>query len=207
MSLCPGLTIYAATGGGVYFSASLDPGTTWTAIPGSASVGIFLVGTTIYAATGNAGLSVYNGTTWSFYTTPSLPSANVVCVFDDGTNVYAGTSDAGLAVAANTSLSTWTVYNTSNTGNGLASNDVQGISVYSGLIYAATAAGLSVYNGSTWTTYLPGVSVNNVYVSGSSIYAATASGVWVSLNGGTSWSNATIAQGLASNTVSSISVQ
>jgi len=203
-AIVSGLTIYAATGAGVYFSASLDPGTTWTSVPGSASVGIFLVGATIYAATGSSGLSVYSGTAWSSYTTPGLPSNNVACVFDDGTNVYAGTSDAGLAVAANTSLSPWTVY---NAGSGLAGNNVQGIFVYNGSIYAATSAGLSVYNGSAWTTYLSGVSVNSVYVFGSSIYAATASGVWVSLNSGTSWSDETTAQGLASNTVSGISVQ
>ena len=196
--------VYAATSAGV----SIYDGT-WTTYSslgtGSSNVqGIYFDGTNIYAAT-SAGLSISNsgGSAWSAYAA-GLPSTNVLCVFDDGTNVYAGT-DQGLAETPNASLPAWmTIYNTTS---GLAGNTVNGVFVYGGVIYAATNAGLSVYNGTTWTTYLSGTVVYSVYVSGTDIYAATGSGVWVSLDSGASWSNYTTSQGLASNSVKSVSVQ
>jgi hypothetical protein len=197
-----GTSIYAATGTGV----SVFDGTEWnTTTTTGPTQGIFASGSTVYAGTASSGLFVSpdNGVTWSPYNTSSgLPSNNVLAVFDDGASIYAAT-DQGLAVTPNTPT-TWTVYNSSS---GLASNFVQGIYASGGVIYAATNNGLSVYNGTSWSTYLNGVSVNSVYVLGTDIYAATNGGLSVSLNNGTSWTSYTTIQGLASNSIYSVSLQ
>jgi ligand-binding sensor domain-containing protein len=204
-----GTSIYAATTAGAWVYNGTTGGTPYsTAVLGVGSVGqgIYFDGTNIYVAT-NGGLSVSSnsGATWTAYTTV-LPSTNVLSVFDDGTNVYVGT-DAGIAESPNASLPAWTTTATYTISSGLASNTVYGVFVSGGVIYAATAAGLSVFNGTTWTTYLQGTVVYGVSVSGTDIYLATATGVWISLNSGASWSNYTTSQGLASNNVRSISVQ
>ena len=71
------------------------------------------------------------------------------------------------------------------TANGLAANDVRGVSEIGGTIYAATVGGgisISTDGGTTWSTRnqansgLGSDNLYGVYVSGSNIYAATAGG-------------------------------
>jgi len=201
-----GTNIYAATSTGawVYNGSWTNNNSALLGTTSSVVQGIYFDGTNIYAATtGGLSISANGGTSWTGYTS-GLPSNNIYSVFSDGTNVYVGT-DTGIAETPIASLPVWTTPYTIS--NGLASNTVYGIFVYSGIIYAATSAGPSVLNSSIWTTYLSGTSVYSVSVSGTDIYAATATGVWISLNSGVSWSNYTTSQGLASNSVKSLSVQ
>ncbi len=111
------------------------------------------------------------------------------------------------------------------TTNGLGSNYVKAVYVVGSNVYAATDAGLSISTdgGSSFTNYtttLNGLGSNNVsgvFVVGSTIYAATKDttyglgtptkgGLSISNNGGTTFTNRTIDDGLGSNDVNSVFV-
>ena len=222
-----GPTIYAATyGGGL--SVSTTGGSSWTATSYPATSGfgaslvsnyvmcVCLVGSKIFAATWD-GLSVYNGSSWTNYSTANgLGSNNVYAVGVNGTTIYAATA-GGLSIYSG---SIWTNY---TTANGLASNQVMGVAIGTGsTIYAATSGGLcvSTTGGTSWTTYtlasglgssiVNGVAVaynvnNQGFITRTNIFVATSGGLSVSHNGGTTWTNYTTASGLAGNVVNGLS--
>ena len=113
-------------------------------------------------------------------TTNGLGSNSVRAVYVVGSNVYAAT-DAGLSISTDGGA-TFTNKTTANTANGLGSNDVRGVFVVGSTIYAATKD----------TTYGYG--------------SPTKGGLSISTNGGTTFTNKTIADGLGSNNVNTVFV-
>ena len=101
--------------------------------------------------------------------------------------LYVATS-SGVSVSADGGLH-WT-YDATVLG-GLAGNRVLGLSVVGPTMYAATwLGGLWIGGNGIWITYSrPVISANllSVYVGGSDVYACSLMGLWMSTNGGTTW--------------------
>ncbi|MEI8094829.1 MAG: InlB B-repeat-containing protein [Spirochaetales bacterium] len=162
--------------------------TTYTSTEGLADNlvrGVYVSGTTIYAAT-VAGLSVSTdpGSVWTNYTNVTTNNGiidNMVhSVYVSGSYIYAAT-DIGLSVSSDSGQS-WATPTKSD--NGLADDAVSGVWATGATVYAATGSGLSVSSdkGHSFTNYawVDGQfirSVTGVYVSGSTIYAATTRGL------------------------------
>lgn len=167
--------------------------------------GVFLDGSTIYAATQN-GLSISTDGGSSFVNrtvNDGLGHNYVYGVFASGSSVYAGTA-MGLSISSDSGVS----FINKTTASGLGNKAVTGVHVSGGKIYASTVGGLSISSdgGTSFTnkTTANGLGDNllrGVYVSGTTIYAATDGGVSISTNGGTSFINRTTANGLGSNVV------
>jgi len=94
-----GLNVYAATQGGL--SISTDGGNNFTNYTNSSTGGglgnnnvrgVYASGGNVYAATDGGGVSIYDGTTWSTYTTANGLSRYVNGVYVSGTSIYAATS-------------------------------------------------------------------------------------------------------------------
>ena len=223
-----GSTIYAATSDGG-LSYSTNGGTNWSTYSypttsgfGTSNLSNFLMhvcvsGSNVYVATDGAGVSVYNGSSWTNYTLPNGTLNNdVYSVAVNGSTICAATA-GGLSIYNGSS---WTTY---TTANGLASNQVMGVWIGAhSTIYAATNGGLcvSTTGGTSWTTYTTsnglgsnavndvtvGYNVdNNGNITRTNIFAATSGGLSVSHDGGTTWTNYTIANGLAGNGINGLS--
>ena len=170
--------------------------------------GVYVIGSTVYAATtGGLSISTDGGATFTNKTTSNgLGSNTVKGVYAiDGTpdTVYAATTN-GLAISTDGGTS-FTNYTTANL---LGSNTVYGVYVSGSTIYAATQGGLSISTdgGTSFTNYttangLGSSWVQGVYASGSTVYAATTGGLAISTDGGTSFTNYTTADGLGNNGV------
>lgn len=134
--------------------------------------------TPIYAAT-NSGLFVFNGTSWTNYTTANGLASNavtsvVVSGSGSGATVFAGTSSAGISYSHGSAWTTWT-----QATNGLGSNTINRLFLGSNL-FAATSGGLSTYNfGGTWTNAATPASVNDVSFYGTFTYVAANAGLYV----------------------------
>ena len=209
-----GNTIYAATSGGL--SISTDAGKTWKnqKIGGGPIEGVCVNGSYIFAIIGVASETIggvaisTDNVNWTVKnTTNGLGSNYVHEVFASGSNIYAATQ-GGLSVSVDGGNSWQNNHISITTVDGVVNNDnVLGVYVNGGLIYAATSLGVSVYDGSTWTNYpiMNGklnLVAEGVYVSGGVIYAATSGGVAVS--SGSTWMIYTTVNGLGSNSVNSI---
>jgi len=167
--------------------------------------GVFLNGSTIYAATEN-GLSISTDGGSSFVNrtvNDGLGHNYVYGVFASGSSVYAGTA-MGLSISSDSGVS----FINKTTASGLGNKAVTGVQVSGGKIFASTFGGLSIssdggtsFTNKTSANGLGDNMVRGVYVSGTTIYAATDGGVSISTNGGTSFVNRTTANGLGSNAV------
>ncbi len=114
----------------------------------------------LWVGTSNAGLFVFDGLTWTNYTTANtgggLPSNTINAVASFTDNAAWVATNAGVAYFNGSS---WTAYTTSNTGSGtcvgLPSNNVRGIAVVGGAYEAwfATDAGAAHYSSFAWTKF------------------------------------------------------
>ena len=169
---------------------------------------VYVVGSTVYAASfgGGLGISTDGGQTFSTKTTANgLGDDRVRSVYAVGNTIYVGTI-GGLSISNNGGQS----FVTKTTANGLGTSSVLDVYVVGSTVYAGTQNGLSISTdgGNTFTNYTNGLGgpfVRGVYVVGSTIYAATAGyygtdyGVSISTNGGQTFTNYTT--GLVANVV------
>ncbi|WP_018621515.1 FG-GAP-like repeat-containing protein [Spirosoma luteum] len=167
--------------------------------------GVYVVGSTVYAATdGGLAISTNGGSTFiNRNTANGLGSNNVWRVFAVGSTVYAATN-GGLAISTDGG----NTFINRNTANGLGSNNVQGVFADGSTVYAATLGGLSIstnggtnFTNKTIANGLGANVVNGVYVVGSTVYAATQEGLSISTDGGSTFTNRTAANGLGGNNV------
>jgi hypothetical protein len=203
-------------------SAALAIGTSIHAIPASATTlsftnrttadglgsntayGVYVVGSTVYAATnGGLAISTNGGATFTNRTTANgLGSNTSNDVYAVGSTVYVGTA-IGLAISTNGGTS----FANRTTANGLGINTINGVSVFGTDVYAATPVGLAVSTdgGATFTNRTPAnIFVRDVYADASTVYAATNGGLAITTDGGATFTNRTTANGLGSNTVNGV---
>ncbi len=173
---------------------------------GNAQVnGVYVIGTTFYAATeGGLSISTDGGSTFTNKTTThSLGSNTVYGVYAIGTTVYAATT-GGLSISTDGG----STFTNKTTTDGLGSNIVNGVYVIGSTVYAATNGGLSISTdgGNIFTNKIIGFSyfVNGVYVIGSNVYAATNGGLAISTDGGTSFTVKTTGNGLGNNLLTGV---
>ena len=165
--------------------------------------GVYVVGSTVYAAT-DGGLSMSTNGGMSFTnddTTSGLGSNFVNGLYATDDTVYAATT-GGLSISTDDST-----FINRTTANGLGANAVTFVYATDDTVYAATTGGLAIStDDSTFTNYttadgLGDNRVYGVYAVGSTVYAATDGGLSVSTDGGASFTNYTTADGLGDNAV------
>lgn len=103
--------------------------------------------------TQGAGLSKYDGTTWTNYDTSNsgLLYPGVQSLATDASNNLWVTTSYTLAGVVKFDGTTWTSYNTSNSG--LPSNIIKSIYADGDTIWLSTYSGLAKFDGTTWTVY------------------------------------------------------
>jgi len=219
-----------ASKGGVQIST--DGGATWTASSPGGGIpisGVFVGDGIIYAtsagtpkAPGGLYVSDDGGSSWTTFDMKSGLGSNTA------NGVYVADGKIFVATAGGLSISdddgaTWA---TSTTADGLGSDGVNGVFHLAGSTYAATSAGVGVALASNGTivtnvTTANGLGsniVNDVFVRGDSIYVAAQpvgpntgpfcdewqGGVSISHDGGSTWSNSGVADGVPSDYVNAI---
>jgi len=155
----------------------------------------------------DAGVSKFDGTTWTNYTATAngLAGNDVRSIAIDAQgNKWFGT-DAGVSKFDGTN---WTTY---TTANGLTSNSIRSIAIDAqGNKWFGTSGGVSKFDGTNWTTYTTanGLASNTVTrvaidAQGNKWFGTDAG---VSKFDGTNWTTYTTANGLASNTVTCVAI-
>lgn len=167
--------------------------------------GVYVAGGTIYAATyGGLSISTDGGATFSNRTTAQgLGDSTVNAVFVVGNTVYAATR-GGLSISydGGASFSNRTL----GQQNSLA-NDVACVYVVGNTVYVGTGSGLSISTdgGNSFSTSLgdaTGYFVSGIHVEGNTIYVTSELyGLFISIDGGASYTQKTTADGLASNRI------
>lgn len=164
-----------------------------------------VVGGDVYVAT-SFGLQVSNDGGASF-NYPMLDGQNLFGLVVDGSSIYAASSD-GLWISTD-SGSTWVLR---TRANGLDTNLLRTVAVSNGIIYAAGNNGLFVSSdgGETFLQLPLGnysqPIVMRVRVVANDIYLATMWGVWISTNGGASFTKFDQADGLGSYVIDDVFV-
>ncbi|HBS85356.1 MAG: hypothetical protein A2W91_16240 [Bacteroidetes bacterium GWF2_38_335] len=159
----------------------------------------------VWAGFQSTGAAMYNGTTWTNYTTASGLGSNQVediAVSSTGTVWFATTN--GLTKKTG---STWYTYTTSNSG--ILSNTVNTVEIdNAGNIWVGTNYGAAKFNGtSTWTTYTY-PEISDYYVT--DIFIDNLQNVWVgtfsgfSVYDGTNWAQYDVPDGLVGEYVNAI---
>lgn len=211
--------IYLATNEGVI--TSRDDGQSWRPLTNNNAYRVHVQDNNIYAARYENGLDVYIDETRSWKTLVNTAAAEGPIrssgydVFAVNDIVYAATNK-GIAVSTD-DAETWTHYTTSN---GLVSNNTTSMYVVEDTIFVGigdhSRVGLSVSedHGDSWSTYdfipmdFKGASeysgmtggLQDIHVTDNSVYIATyLSGLIVSRDNRTSWTNYTVDDGLGSN--------
>ncbi len=219
-------TIYASTQTGLAVSTnggtSFSNKTTTQGLGSSDVRGVYVDSNGyIYASTFNGlAISTNSGTSFSNKKTNlSLASSYVSDVFVDSNGYIYAATQSGLSISKNGGVS----FFHRTTTQGLGSNNVSDVFVdSSGYIYAATSNGLSIStnggNSFTNKTTADGLGSNNVssifedstgYIYVATIgngYPTSDGGLSISTNGGISFSNITMTQGLGSNEVHGVYV-
>jgi hypothetical protein len=186
------------------------PGLTMSSMTSSNYVISYNVSHSIYVSAGD-GLhySNNNGSSWTLLSTQSPYYGNNTWLYNPGlyvvgSNIYI-TGGIGVFLSSNGG-SSWTDLGPSN-------SYARAVLVSGSTIYVpAQIDGLyiSVNGGASWNNYTSsnglGGQVERVYISGSTIYAATLGGVSISTNGGVLFTNYNVVNGLASNSVNDIFV-
>lgn len=193
-----GGTLYVATSNGVFRSA--DTARTWTQIvsrtqlglAGGIEGGVVARGATLYLGTSDfAFFSSNSGASWRQIRS-GLGATNYVCqgIFLTGNRVFYG-SNVGVGFRLNFGDTTWTrAFETGGLHN------VQAFFNHNDTLYAGYDIGMqrSFDNGTTWNlapvTGLATTAARNVFAftrRGSSLYIGTNESVYVSNNGGASW--------------------
>jgi photosystem II stability/assembly factor-like uncharacterized protein/transposase-like protein len=198
-----GSNIFAGIGSGVFLST--NNGTSWTAVnsglPTNSSINCLAVsGSNIFAGTGSGVfLSTNNGTSWTAVNS-GLTNTAVEDLDVSGSNIFAATSGGGVFLSTNNGTS-WAAVNSGLSPYGLYVNSlaVNGSNIFAGTF--GSGVFLSNNNGTSWTAAVnSGLTCDTVFcfaVSGSNIFAGTASGVFLSTNNGTSWT--AVKSGLPTN--------
>ncbi|MBI5470748.1 MAG: T9SS type A sorting domain-containing protein [Ignavibacteriae bacterium] len=151
-----------------------------------------VIGTNLFAATDNVGvsLSTNNGTSWTVVNTGLPANPLVHTLVASGTNLFASVSARGVYHSTDSGTS-WTAIN-----NGLTNTNVMALAVSGTNLFVATMGGVfrSTDNGANWTlgsTDLTGTSVPSLAISGSNVFAGTdGRGVFLSTNNGVNWAAA-----------------
>lgn len=197
------LTLAAAANASVTFTNY----TTTSGLGSNTVRGVFLDGTTIYAATdGGVSVSSDSGGSWTNYSGNGLGGGSpsgVNGVWASGNTIYAATGRNAGGLSPGFSRTTnvgsgWT--NQSQAGWWVmgvwASSDMQTVytATWGGGVFTSTDGGLSFTqrnSGTVLNDNSGGNIVRGIYGgSGSTIYAATDAGLRVSTDGGSSWSTA-----------------
>jgi hypothetical protein len=193
-----GTSVYAATNNGLSYST--DNGLTYTLVPigGTLSVNDVAVnGTNVFVATNDGIWSSNSGGTVSGSFNQALSGQFVHALFVVGSKVYVGTTNGLYEFTYDVVTNSLAQDAHYTTADGLGSDQVNGIFVKSGIIFAATSGGLSIkfnplfpfFNRNLSNSGLASNNVRSVFESGGIIYAGTANGLSVSTNGGSSFSN------------------
>ncbi|HMW07924.1 MAG TPA: putative Ig domain-containing protein [Leptospiraceae bacterium] len=171
--------------------------------PGLVYVGVYNTGGGLYYSTnGGSSFTQRFGTTY-------LDSDYVNDIYVTSSNVYIAngfSSSYGVSISTDGGAN----FTKRNSGNSsLPAAVVSGIYAVGSNVYAATASGLYISTNSGTSFSLSGtgaVAANKVQVVSNVIYVASTSGLMISTNAGSSFSTRTTANGLPSNSVSSVFV-
>ena len=171
---------------------------------------VYAVGNTIYVATaGGLSISTDGGATWTNKTVADgLGENNVAGVYAVGSTIYAATDrlfalppfgpgavgPGGLSISTDGGA-TWTNKTHTNLNFPVPTSDVLSVYADGSTVYVTTrqnGIGISTDGGATWTSRTPASGLSSsegygVYAIGSTVYAATYSGVNISTNGGNNW--------------------
>jgi hypothetical protein len=151
-----------------------------------------VIGTNLFAATENVGVSIStnNGTNWTVVNSGLPPSPFVHSLVASGTNLFASVSSRGVYLSTNNGTS-WTEVN-----NGLTDTRVMALDVSGSNLFVATLGGVfgSTNNGANWSLVssdLTGTTVPSLSISGANVFAGTdGRGIFLSTNNGANWAAA-----------------
>jgi photosystem II stability/assembly factor-like uncharacterized protein len=198
-----GTNIFVGTRGGVFLST--NNGTSWTAVDsgltetnvnalavstnGSGDTNIFVAIKSVAIGFGSIYLSTNNGTHWTGVNT-GLDGSRSDCLYASDTNLFTSTED-GLYLSTNNGTN-WAAIDSGLTEP--YGDEAYAFAGYDTYLFAGGYHGVfrSTNNGTSWTAVDSGLTntfVNALAVSGTNLFAGTASGgVFLSTNNGTSWS-------------------
>jgi len=187
--------LFAVTANGVYLSN--NNGATWSVqnnglTSNFGGQSIFVDGDTLF--TGGyyeVFYSVNNGSTWTARNTGFPPNARVQSFAKNGNTVFAGTNGYGLYKTTNNGLS-WSL--TGVGGQQVPFSEVKSVYAFDSKVYASFSGALHVSsdNGATWATAtngLNGAYVNFITHRGGTLFVGTYTGIFHSLDGGSTWVN------------------
>lgn len=157
---------------------------------------VIAAGTNLLAGT-DAGLfiSTDNGDTWTIVSNTTLATADVKALASSGGNIFAATFGGGIFLSTDNGL-TWTAKNTGFTYLYACAVATMGSTIYASMSFDGTYT--STDNGTTWTkstsSVLNGLTVNSIITSGPNMIVAsggcnggTTNGVFLSTDGGVTW--------------------
>lgn len=189
-----GSKVYAATGSGL--SLSTNGGVSFTtALSGMRVWSVYAVDDTVLAGTDYQGLKISSdgGATFTTRTTADgLGADNQRGVYATGGTLYLATMNGFIGYPGTGGMSMSTdggaTFTNDDTTSGLGSDELYGVYVTGGTIYAATRGGLSISSdgGATYTNYSTSNSaigsneVIGVFAKSGIVYAATDSGLSIS---------------------------
>ena len=187
--------LFAVTANGVYLSN--NNGATWSlqnnGLPSNfAGQSIFADGDTLFSGGYyEVFYSVNKGSTWTARNTGFPPNARVQSFAKKGNTVFAGTNGYGLYKTTNNGLN-WSL--TGIGGQQVPFSEVESVYVFDSKVYASFSGTLYVSsdNGATWTTAtngLNGAYVNCITHRGGTLLVGTYTGIFHSLDGGSTWVN------------------
>lgn len=187
--------LFAVTVNGVYLSN--NNGATWSLqnnglASNFAGQSIFVDGDTLFSGGYyEVYYSVNKGSTWTVRNTGFPPNARVQSFAKKGNTVFAGTNGYGLYKTTNNGLN-WSL--TGIGGQQVPFSEVKSVYVFDSKVYASFSGTLYVSsdNGATWTTAtngLNGAYVNCITHRGGTLFVGTYTGIFHSLDGGSTWVN------------------
>jgi hypothetical protein len=199
-----GGTIFAGTNNGVF--RSTNNGTDWNLVRHGSGICLALSGINVFDDDGLSGIyrSTNNGTSWTPVSSGGLANANVYALAVRDSTIFAGTANDGIFISTDNGTS-W-----ASVDSGFSRLQVRCLLLSGSSVYTGTYGGglyLSTNNGASWAAGNSGLWDNSVVhealtvmslaASGSNVFAATRgdsmrigstnTGVFLSTNDGTSW--------------------
>ncbi len=210
-----GSYVFAGLGYGGGVVSSTNNGSTWTAINPGQPTDIYNIqslaasGTNLFAGTDSAGVFESTVSSTPGWTTENsgLTNMHVQSILVNGANLLVGTKGGGVFQSSASGTPSWNAVN-----SGLSGMYIQSLAICGAYIYAGTKGGgvfQSPATGTpTWTAVNSGLTLDSslvtLAVSGTSIYAGTDNGVFLSTNNGGSWTP--VNTGLSNLFISSLAV-
>ena len=203
----PGILSIAVNGSDIFVQnvgygvfLSTNNGASWNAVNTGitspslvTNIPMVVAGSDMFAVLGNLYSTANSGALWTATNIYTLTSHNIISMAVIGTKLFVGTDASGVYTSNNYGT-TWTLSN-----NGLTAANIPSIAVNgSNAMAAASGVGanmfLSTDAGNNWTavnstfvgTY-DGQDFNSVTANSSSFICAGATGIWRTLNNGSSW--------------------